>query len=110
MQNTAIQQLVHDLGLDKLPENEKNDMIFQISNIVFSSVLGRCSSQMSDEQNQELKSMMDAGKQGEEIEAFLRNAVPAYDQITAEEFTAYKEFVLKTMSGASADNSQDQTI
>lgn len=108
MNNEILQRLISDLGIDKLGAEDQKDMVYQISNIVYGSVLGRASTLLSTEQNEALNEMFTQESKPEEVEAFLRERIPSYDDIVAEEFNAYKEFILSQMTKPKEENAQTQ--
>ena len=83
--NPIKENIIKNFELDKLSENEKEEMILKIGSVIYQNVLMRVLETMPDEDQDEFEKILDNDAKPEEIFTFLNNKVPNFEQIINEE-------------------------
>jgi|GEM_PF-718073 len=93
MDQNQTKGLISELGLDNLPEDEKNDMIVKLAEALQNRLTVRLLASLSEDEKQEFDDI--AGKGDDEaIGKYLSEKVPNVDFIAKEEFELFREELL----------------
>ncbi|MFA6274330.1 MAG: DUF5663 domain-containing protein [Candidatus Paceibacterota bacterium] len=83
---TIKKDLIDLFHLDKLPPEKSVEMLDRLGKLIFQAVLVRVLPTLSEENFKKYEEMVDSKKtEGDEIFFFLREKVPDFDKIVAEE-------------------------
>ena len=82
--------ILDQLGLQALPEPRKQELLAQMGQVIQDRILDRMIEAMSADQRKEFDALLDTDPEPAQVDAFLKKAVPVYDQIAAEEATKFK--------------------
>src|SRR3989338_1902536 len=86
MDNALKQNLMDGLGLNLLPEADREEALLRISNIIFKGVLMRVLDEMDEQQKDAFSALFSENPDDQEaIFAHLRSALPTFDDIVADE-------------------------
>ncbi len=100
--------IVKELGLENLPENEKEETYLRISKIIYQNVMIRVVELLSEENQNELDGLFDKEIQSEEesnkILEFLRSKIDNFDDIVVEEIVNFKKESFEVMKEVSKEN------
>ncbi len=87
--------LIEELGLENLPEKEKNDLIVSLADALQSRIAERALNFLTEEDKSKLEKLIDQ-KDEAEIDKFLAEKIPNIDEIMYDEFNMFKEETLET--------------
>ncbi len=87
--------LIEELGLENLPEKEKNDLIVSLADALQSRITERALNFLTEEDKKELEKLVDQ-KNEDETDKFLAEKIPNIDEIMYDEFLMFKEETLET--------------
>lgn len=92
MDNILKQNIIKELGLDKLSEKEQEEVLLNIGRIIFQSVLIRTMEELSDKDKNEFEKIL-SEKQNDEgaILGFLQSKLPNLNDIVNEEVAKFKQ-------------------
>lgn len=92
MDATSILQsnIIDVLGLQNLPEPRKQELLAQMAQVIQDRILDRMIEAMSADQRKDFDALLDTDPEPEKVDAFLKTAVPVYDQIANEEVAKFK--------------------
>ncbi len=83
--------LVKELGLENLPEKDQREILLSFSKIVFQAIMLRLLDEMPDETKEELGKLLEEKPEDDEaLYNFLKEKVPNFDRICAEEIAKLK--------------------
>ncbi len=90
--DTILQDnIIKDLGLDVLPESEREEALMSIGKMVFQGVLMRVLDEMSDEDAEAFGKLMEEKPDDQQAFLnFLQSKVPNLDEIVKEEAMNFK--------------------
>lgn len=95
MNKTIQNKIINELGLDKLPEEEREEAILTAGRIIFQSVLIRVMEELSEEERENFKKIIAEEPQNEEkVANFLQSNIPDLDKIVAQEVLNFKQETL----------------
>ena len=83
------------LGLKDLAESEKQQLMNRMLNVVNGRVADRVVGSLTMDQRAEFDAIIDSGGSPEDVDAFMRRAVPDYEKIAAEEALRFKQEMLE---------------
>ncbi len=83
--NPIKENIIEILGLDKLSQTEREDILLSIGSIIYQEVLMRVMETMSDKNKDEFEKLLDENSKPEEIFEFFRNKAPDFEKIIKEE-------------------------
>ena len=94
--NKILQQnIIKELGLDKLPEKEQEEALETAGRIIFQAVLIKVMDELDEEQKSEFEKIIIKEPNNEEkITEFLESNVPDLDEIVKEEVLNFKKETL----------------
>ena len=87
--------LIEELGLENLPEKEKNDLIVSLADALQSRITERALNFLTEEDKKELEKVVDQQNE-DETDKFLAEKIPNIDEIMYDEFLMFKEETLET--------------
>lgn len=91
MANTILDTNIMDLlGLGDLPSERKQQLLDKMTAVIQGRVADRVFSSLDEAHQKDLDALIARAATAEEMDAFLHQAVPNYDQIMQEEITKYK--------------------
>lgn len=85
--------LITDLGLDGLPEDEKNEMIVKLSTSLQNRITLRLTDALSDEQKKEMDKLIAQGDD-DKVGEYLVKSVPGIDFIMKDEYEKFRDEIL----------------
>ncbi|OGY92046.1 MAG: hypothetical protein A3B31_03815 [Candidatus Komeilibacteria bacterium RIFCSPLOWO2_01_FULL_53_11] len=88
--------LVTALGLDKLPQDQKDQLIAQMTQVVDERLQSRIIALLSEVDTKALDAVL-AGGSG--VESFLRERIPSIDMVVAEVIAEFKQEMLDMKAG-----------
>ena len=92
MQYTDIFALIiEELGLDTLPEGEREEMLERIGSVIYEGILIKSLDAMSDADATVYENMVDENRSPAELFKFLAEKVPNFEQIIKDEVNLYKK-------------------
>lgn len=100
MANAVSQNIIQALGIDKLPEEEQNEVLMGISRVVYQNIMLRVIDEIKEEDKDEFDTFLEKNPDDQEaIYEFLKSKIPNLDAIAAEEV---EKFQKDSMNVASA--------
>jgi len=84
-----LKQLLFDAGQTDLPQEVENQMIEDLYTRLEDRLMLSAMEHLSEEQQEVLDRMTEEGKSADEVETFLKSAIPNYDEVfraTLEDF------------------------
>ncbi|MDO8507207.1 MAG: DUF5663 domain-containing protein [bacterium] len=91
--NNQTSNLITDLGLDGLPEDEKNEMIVKLSESLQNRITLRLTDTLSDEQKKEMDKLITQGDD-DKVGEYLVKSVPGIDFIMKDEYEKFRDEIL----------------
>lgn len=90
--DTILQEnIIKDLGLDALPESEREEALMSIGKMVFQGVLMRAINELSDEDAEAFGKLMEEKPDDQQaVLDFLQSKVSNFDEIVKEEAMNFK--------------------
>ncbi|MBI4093075.1 MAG: hypothetical protein HY420_04085 [Candidatus Kerfeldbacteria bacterium] len=79
------------LGLQNLPEEQKARLLQRMSQAVQDRISDRVASKMNDAQRTEMDKLLAQNASPEQIDVFMKQAVPDFEEIAAEELLKFKQ-------------------
>jgi len=101
MDDALKRNLITELGIDKLPVGQQEDILLQSGNIIFQSILNRTIPLLSDKEQTEFEQVLETAKgdrAGEIVFNFLKSKLPNLDTIIKEEIAEFKRQSFDIMS------------
>lgn len=99
MEPILTEEIIAELGLDKLPPEQKDDVIERVGNVIFQGVIVRIMEGMSEEDKEAFYDVVDKNPEGgEPVIEFLQKKVPNLADIVAEEIDSFKQQSQETLS------------
>lgn len=86
------------LGLDALPEKEKNEMLAKVAELLHQAIIARALTVMSAQMQNEFEKLLGGNPKPEEVAGFLQASVPDFSEIVEEEIKRFKEESVTVMS------------
>lgn len=114
MDQNQTKGLISDLGLDNLPEDEKNDMIVKLAEALQNRLTVRLMASLSEDEKKEFDEVV-AKRDDAAVSKYLSEKVPNIDFIAKDEFETFREELLaenaeiKRMVDAAQKNSSPET-
>lgn len=100
LQKIAKIDLIKELGIDKLPEEKKEQVLMQMGEIVQQRTLLRLTEEMTDEQKDKFNKILEENKENpEKVTEYLQENFPELDNIVTEEVGRYKQEIMDLMRG-----------
>lgn len=84
------QDLLKELGIDKLPPEKAEEMVATIGRILYQAVLIRVMERLSDPEKDEFAALLDKEADEDAIYAFLTAKVPDLNALVEEEVAKFK--------------------
>lgn len=92
MANPVNQNIIQALGLDNLPEEEKNKMLEEMGRVVYQNIILRVINELKEEDKDELDAFLETNTDNQEaIYEFLKSKLPNLDEIAAEEVEKFRK-------------------
>ncbi|MDD5693607.1 MAG: DUF5663 domain-containing protein [Patescibacteria group bacterium] len=95
MKHEITKNLIEELGLENLPEKEKNDLIVSLADALRSRIAERTLNFLTEDDRIELDKLIDQ-KSDEKMNKFLAEKIPNFDEIMYDEYILFKEETLET--------------
>lgn len=90
--SSIIQTNIFDLlGLQKLPDARKDELLGQMAQVIQDRITDRLIEAMSGEQRTAFEKLLDTNPDPNQVDDFLKQAVPGYEQIAQEEAQTFKQ-------------------
>lgn len=101
LEKIAKVDLIKELGIDKLPEEKREQVLMQMGEIIQQRTLLRLAEEMTDEQKDEFNKALDENKENpEKVTEYLQTNFPELDKIVMEEIGKYKQEIMDLAKGA----------
>jgi hypothetical protein len=84
------EDLLKELGIDKLPPEKAEEMMATIGRILYQAVLIRVMERLTDPEKEEFGALLDRGADEDAVLAFLTAKVPDLNSIVEEEVAKFK--------------------
>ena len=95
------QNLAVDLGIDSLPEAEKQEILTRIGNIIFQRVMGQVIESLPEDKRKELSEVFDqSAKDPHVLLSFLQTNVPDFDSLVSNEVAKLRQESITTMGSS----------
>jgi hypothetical protein len=101
MNDLILKNIEKELGLENLPEQEKNEILLRISTIIYQGVMLKIVDILSEEDQETLNDFFknEGGQdQGDKILTFLKSKIENLDDIVLEEVERFKKESTESMS------------
>ncbi len=96
--NPLLQKIIEEFGISTLPKEKQEEIVARIGGIIYQAVLMRVLDQMTESEQDEFDALLEKGALPEETFSFLKEKVPAIEQIIKEESDAFKKETMDVMS------------
>lgn len=80
-QDKMKDDIMKDLGLDKLPQDKQDEILAKIGEIILKKIFIETVDKLSEEDKEEFEKMLKEGSDAEKIELFLNTKIKNYDMI-----------------------------
>ena len=95
------QNIIKELGLDRLPQAQVEEILLRVGKIIFQSVMIRVLEELDDSAKDELDVLLSQKPDNQEaVLQFLRSKLPNLDDIVNEEIQKFKEESVDFMKSA----------
>jgi len=91
------QKIIADLGLDELPEQERNELLSDIGEVVLEAAMRKTLQNLPSEKQDALIALFDASaadpqneQKAHAIEAYLKEHAPEFERYLAEEAASFR--------------------
>lgn len=98
LQERALQaNLIEELGLEDLPDHEKEKIILQVGELIDQNIYLRLLEELPDEALDELEAIVSTpDDQTDKLRMFYAKYVPNMEELVKEEIATYKENLIRT--------------
>lgn len=91
MDDILKQNIIKDLGLDKLPQNEQEEALLTIGKLIYQGVLIRVMNELSEKDKDEFDKLLTEKVDDQEaVLNFLKSKIPHLDDLVNEEIANFK--------------------
>jgi len=92
MQEILKKNIIEDLGLDKLPQKDQEEMLLMIGRLIFQGVIIRVMSLLSEKDKDDFDKLLSEKIEDEEaVLKFLESCVPNLNEIINDEVSSFKK-------------------
>ena len=92
MQEILKKNIIEDLGLDKLPQKDQEEMLLMIGRLIFQGVIIRVMSLLSEKDKDDFDKLLSEKIEDEEaVLKFLESCVPNLNEIINDEVASFKK-------------------
>jgi hypothetical protein len=99
MKNLIDNNLIHTLGLDKLSIEEQEQILVDIGDVIYSSIISRAIQVMSNKDKVEFDHLLSDKPDFDKLGEFIYEHVPHIDKIAEEEISNFKKIAIDTVQG-----------
>jgi len=93
--NQILKGIIEELGLENLPEEKQKELILKITETLFTRIYTETLERLSDADKESYGKMVEEKANPEEIEKFLMEKIPGYDQMIEKIITDFKDELKK---------------
>jgi hypothetical protein len=98
MDKILQQNIIKDLGFDKLPQKDQEEALLSAGRVIFQAVLIRVLDILSEEEKEEFEKIIAKNPEDQEkIMKFLNSKIPDLEEISREEITIFKKECLNLL-------------
>lgn len=98
MDEILKQNIIKDLGLDKLSQAEQEEVLLSIGKLIYQGVIVRVMNELSEKDKEEFdKLLMEKIDDQEAVFNFLKSKIPHLDELVNEEIGKFKKESLEFM-------------
>jgi len=97
MNDIVRKSLLHDLGIEKLPEREQIELLTGIGKVIYEAVFLRVMEILDEKQQEAFTKVLERASDDAEIIGFLEEHVPHIEDILKEEVEKFKSESLSFM-------------
>jgi len=94
-QNQIQQELMKELGLENLPEDKQQELIATMTEVVLKRIFAETLEKLNDEDQEAYGQMIDKGASPDEVDKFLGEKIPNYEQMIQNIIISFKEEMKK---------------
>lgn len=91
----AKKALLEEMGIADLPEDQQNELIDKMTEAVLKRMLLVVLEKLNDEDRASFEAMIDKEAAPEEVNSFLQEKIPDYEQLAAKVVNEFKEEMKK---------------
>lgn len=102
MKQIIDNNLIHSLGLDKLSLDEQEQILVDIGDVIYSSIISRAILAMSNKDKVEFDHLLADKPDFDKLGEFIYEHVPNIDKIAEEEISNFKKVAFDTVQGVVA--------
>ncbi len=102
MKTIVDNNLILSLGLDKLTPEEQEQILVDIGDVIYDSIISRALRELSEKDKIELDHLLADRPDFDRLGSFLHDRVPHIDRIAAEEINNFKKLALDTVNSVAA--------
>jgi hypothetical protein len=102
MKHLIDNNLIHTLGLDKLSIEEQEQILVDIGDVIYSSIISRAIQVMSNKDKVEFDHLLSDKPDFDKLGEFIYEHVPNIDRIAEEEISNFKKIAIDTVQGVVA--------
>lgn len=88
--NPIQDNIVSILEIDKLPQDEQQEMILRVGALIYQNILMRSLEAMTEEDQNEFDKLLDKEPEPYEVFTFLKDKVKDFEKIMQEEIIKFK--------------------
>jgi hypothetical protein len=89
MDNNNVENLLTELGLESLPQDQKDELIVRMAETLQSKISTRIINSLSDAKKRDFDAIVE-GNNDKEIEQFLRDNVPGFEFLVRDEYENFR--------------------
>jgi len=86
-----LKGIINELGLENLPEEKQKELVLKITETLFVRIYTETQERLSDADKEIYGKMIDEKASSEEIDKFLMEKIPGYEQMIEKIVTNFKE-------------------
>ncbi|MEN9647806.1 MAG: hypothetical protein RLY57_610 [Candidatus Parcubacteria bacterium] len=102
MKHLIDTNLIQTLGLDKLSPEEQEQILVDIGDVIYQSIISRAIQALSNKDKVELDHLLADKPDFDQIGNFMYEHIPHIDRIAEEEINNFKKIALQTVQGVAA--------
>lgn len=84
-------QLIYDLGLSELPEEKQEELIVKMMEVVLKRIFVETVIRLDKDGQEKYATMIEKNRTPEEIESFVREKIPKYDELVMQITKEFRE-------------------
>ena len=90
-QNNLKTQLISDMGLENLPMEKQEALLMRMMEVVLKRIFVETIAKLSEKDGEEYMAMIEKNMMPEELEAYVREKIPRYEELVLEVTRQFRE-------------------